>query len=110
MKTGAELSGERREPRCLVCKDAHVRRLVDHLLDWVGTPVIKRRGKFSEFTYADVLRSLEPLNQTRDKRDRITYNSLWNHANRHYGLAGIATYWRGQVVRDVVNALRENEV
>ena len=40
----------------------------------------------------NILRDLEPLNEARDKKDRITYDSLWVHAKRHYDLAGIAAY------------------
>jgi hypothetical protein len=109
--TAAELAGfERVERRCRVCRDPDVRRLVDHLLDWRGTPIIGSRGKAQVVTYTDILRWLAPLNEAREKGQRITYDSVWNHANRHYGLAGIVAYWRGPVIREVVNALREKEV
>ena len=39
-----------------------------------------------------ILRNLEPLNEGRDERHRITYDSLWVHAKRHYDLAGIVAY------------------
>jgi hypothetical protein len=48
-------------------------------------------------TYADILRDLEPLNEGRDKKDRITYDSLWVHAKRHYDLAGTTAYWRARM-------------
>jgi hypothetical protein len=83
---------ERREPRCRICRDESVRVLVNKLLDWRGAPIILGRGKTHMVTYADILRDLEPLNEARDKRDRITYDSLWVHAKRHYDLAGIAAY------------------
>jgi hypothetical protein len=68
---------ERREPRCRICRDESVRVLVNKLLDWQGAPIILGRGKTHLVTYADILRDLEPLNKGRDKRDRITYDSLW---------------------------------
>ena len=85
---------ERREPRCRICRDETVRVAVNDLLDWRGVPVNLGRGKTHLVTYADILRDLAPLNEGRDKRDRITYDSLWIHAKRHYDLAGIAAYWR----------------
>ena len=61
---------ERREPRCRICRDESVRILVNELLDWRGVPTILGRGK----SY------------------RITYDSLWVHAKRHYDLAGQVAY------------------
>ena len=57
-------------------------------------------GKTHLVTYADILRDLEPLNEGRDKRDRITYDSLWVHAKRHYDLAGIAAYWSARMSKE----------
>ena len=37
----------------------------------------------------------------RDQTDRITYDSLWIHAKRHYELAGIATYWSARIYKDL---------
>src|SRR6476661_7152488 len=83
---------EGREPRCRICRDESVRSLVNELLDWRGVPIILGRGKTLLVTYADILRDLAPLNEGHDKRDRITYDSLWIHAKRHYDLAGTAAY------------------
>jgi hypothetical protein len=77
-----------------------VRVVVNGLLDWHGVPVIREGGKTHLVTYADILRDLEPLNEGRDKRDRITYDSLWIHAKRHYDLAGIAAYWRTRMSKE----------
>ena len=96
---------ERREPRCRICRDESVRVLVNKLLDWQGAPIILGRGKTHLVTYADILRDLEPLNKGRDKRDRITYDSLWVHAKRHYELAGIAAYWRTRMYKEFKKAL-----
>ena len=49
-------------------------------------------ARFHRITLTEILRDLAPLNEGRDKRDRITYDSLWVHAKRHYDLAGIAAY------------------
>ena len=91
---------ERREPRCRICRDETVRVDVNELLDLRGVPIIRGRGKTHLVTYADILRDLEPLNEGRDKRDRITYNSLWVHAERHYDVAGIAAYWRTRMSKE----------
>ena len=36
---------------------------------------------------------------------RITYDTLWVHAKRHYDLAGIAAYWRARMCKELRNAL-----
>jgi hypothetical protein len=83
-----------------------VRRLVNDLLGWRGVPVILEGGnKRRRITYTDILGMLEPLHEGRDKRDVITYNSLWIHAKRHYDLAGIAAYWRARMDKELRNAL-----
>jgi hypothetical protein len=97
---------ERREPRCRICRDETVRVLANKLLDWHGTPIILGRGKTHLVTYADILRDLEPLNEGRDKRDRITYDSLWVHAKRHYDPAGVTAYWTARMHKELMNALR----
>jgi len=50
--------------------------LVNKLRDWHGAPIIQARGKTHVVTYAEIVRDLEPLNKGRDKKDRITYDSL----------------------------------
>ena len=96
---------ERREPRCRICRDQSVRVRVNELLDWQGAPIILGRGKTHRVTYADILRDLEPLNKSRDKRDRITYDSLWVHAKRHYDDAAITAYWRARMHKELMDAL-----
>jgi hypothetical protein len=88
---------EPREPRCRICRDETVRVLVNQLLDWRGAPIILGPGKVHVVTYADILRDLEPLNKALDKKKRITYDSLWVHAKRHYDLDGITAYWKAQL-------------
>jgi hypothetical protein len=91
---------ERREPRCRICHEESARVVVNELLDWHGVPIIRGRGKTHLVTYADILRDLQPLNEGRDERDRITYDSLWIHAKRHYDLAGTAAYWRTRMSKE----------
>ena len=67
---------ERREPRCRICRDETVRSLVNELLDLRGVPIILGRGKIHRITLTEILRDLAPLNEGRDKRHRITYDSL----------------------------------
>jgi hypothetical protein len=96
---------EPREPRCRICRDENVRTLVNELLDWRGIPIMLGHGKRHVVSYADILRELEPLNKGRDKRSRITYNSLWVHAKRHYELAGIMAYWKASMYKELWKAL-----
>lgn len=103
MTSGIESVGadfQHREPRCRICRDESVRVAVNEMLDWRGVPIIRGRGKFHRVTYADILRDLAPLYDGRDKRDRITYGSLWNHAKRHYDLAGIVAYQRIRMFKE----------
>ena len=97
---------ERREPRCRICRHESGRIQVNKLLDWHGMPVFLEGGKTHWTTYADILRVLEPLNEGRDERDRITYDSLWIHAKRHYEIAGIAAYWSARMHKELRNAQR----
>jgi hypothetical protein len=96
---------ERREPRCRICRDETVRVLVNQLLDWHGAPLILGPGTVHVVTYADILCDLEPLNEGRDKRNRITYDSLWVHAKRHYDTTGQAAYLRTWMDKELRKAL-----
>lgn len=55
------------ETRCRVCQNDDDRELVDKLLA-------------SGLTYTHLLRVIEPINQQRRPKSKITYNSLFNHA------------------------------
>jgi hypothetical protein len=90
------------EPRCRICRDPTVRRLVNALLDWRGAPILEG-GK--TVTYITILAWLEPINEGRQRGDRITYDSLWVHAKRHYDLAGITAYWGARLDTELRNAL-----
>lgn len=60
----------RPETRCRVClSDANV--LVNKMLAHA-------------MTYRDIVRALEPLNDTLPESQRITYNSVWHHAKKHF--------------------------
>jgi hypothetical protein len=97
---------ERREPRCRICRDETARVVANELLDWRGVPIFLGRGKTHRITLTEILRDLAPLNEGRDNRDRITYDSLWVHAKRHYDLAGTAAYWRTRMSKEFKDALR----
>jgi hypothetical protein len=95
------------EPRCRICRDPDVRRLVNDLLRWRGVPIIvvggnRRRG----VTYADILAMLEPANEGREERDRITYDSLWIHSRRHYDTAAMIDYWEKRFYQELRNTMR----
>jgi len=96
---------ERREPRCRICRDENVRVLVNELLDLRETSIILGTGVTHVVTYADILRELEPVNKGRDKKNRITYSSLWAHAKRHYELAGILDYREARLDKEMKNVL-----
>ena len=91
---------ERREPRCRICREEAVRVVVNDLLDWRGVPSILGRGETHRISYAEILRDMAPFNEGRDKKEWITYDSLWVHAKRHYDLAGTAAYWRTQRLKE----------
>ncbi len=97
---------EVREPRCRICRDETVRIRVNGLLDWRGAPTNLGRGRARLITYTDILRILEPLNEGRQPRERITYDSLWVHAKRHYDIAGIAAYWNARIDKELKKALQ----
>lgn len=71
-----------------------MRRLVNNLLRWRGTPIINADGLVHVVNYSDILRSLEPHNRTLVARERITYDSLWVHSKRHYDNCSASISWR----------------
>ena len=52
---------------------------VRSMISSTGTefPSFWRARKTQWITYTDILRTLEPINEGCDKRDRVTYDSLW---------------------------------
>ena len=100
---------ERREPRCRICRDETVR--VWSMSCWTGavSRAIWAGGKTHRITLTEILRFLEPINEGRDKRDRITYDALWVHFQRHDRLAGRTARLENpdvQGVQEVQAALR----
>jgi hypothetical protein len=88
-----------REPRCRICRDAGLRRLVNDLLsNWHGVPVFLGGGKTRRISYSEILRT---INEGRDEKDRITYDNLWVHAKRHHDLDGIVDYWTAWLYREL---------
>ena len=98
---------DRIEPRCRICRDPGVRRLVNDRLACRGVPIPLGRDKTHRVTYADIFRDVAPLNEGRDESARITYDCLWVHAKRHYDRAGrVAACRRIRMHREFRNALR----
>ncbi len=97
---------ERREPRCRICRHEVVRVQVNKMLDWRGVRIRLGRGKTHLVTYASILRDLQPLNEGRGAGGRITYNSLWVHAKRHYDVNGISDYWNARIYKELRRGLR----
>lgn len=79
---------------------------VSQLLDWRGIRVSLGRGKTHVVTYASILRDLESLNECSGKSERITYDSLWTHAKRHYDIDGIVAYWSTRIYKELRAGLR----
>lgn len=110
--TAAELADFTRvEPRCRVCRSPGVRHFVNQRLDWVGTPIVKARGRTHVVTYADVWREVEAtINKNRDRSNQITYSSLWVHARRHHDVAAVAAYQWRKMFADLVKSLGSSKV
>ena len=71
------IDGFHLEPRCRICRSDQVRRKVNDLL---------ARGA----SYAMVLRALGDDNAQLEQRDRVTIDSIRNHANRHFPVQQVA--------------------
>jgi len=101
---------EPREPRCRICREEALRDHVNELLEWHGIPLFQKGAKTHRVTYADIIRNLEPLNKTRAKKDRITYDCLWVHAKRHYDVVGTAAHFKAQVDKMLKAAFGSSKV
>jgi hypothetical protein len=95
------------EPRCRICRDETVRTRVNDLLKWRGVRIPLGRGKTHRVTYANVLRDLAPLNEGRDAKDRITYDCLWVHDNRHRNVVWTSADFRAWMADEWRKALVE---
>ena len=65
------------EPRCRICRNDQVRTKVNDLLA-------------TGASYAMVLRALGDDNATLEQRDRVTIDSIRNHATRHFPVQQVA--------------------
>ena len=68
------------EPRCRICRNERVRPRVNELLT-------------AGWTYASILRGLRDLGEggtVVDQRDRVTIDSIRNHAARHFPVQNVA--------------------
>jgi hypothetical protein len=71
-------SGEfHREPRCRICRNDQVRTSVNDLLA-------------TGASYAQIVRALGDDNAALDKCDRVTIDSIRNHATRHFPVQQVA--------------------
>ncbi len=73
----APRNGFHLEPRCHVCRNDEMRTKVN---DMLATGV----------SYAMILRAIEENNTKLDKRDRVTTDSVRNHAARHFPVQNVA--------------------
>ena len=101
---------ERVEPRCRVCRDPAVRRLINARLDWLGTPIVLGQGKSHTITYVDIWRGLDCVNEGCDPKDRITYSSLWVHAKKHHDWAAVAAYQMANLLKELRKTLGISKV
>ena len=74
---GPGINGFSLEPRCRICRNDQVRTKVNDLLA-TGT------------SYATVLRALGDDNTTLEQCDRVTTDSIRNHADRHFPVQNVA--------------------
>ncbi len=77
MESAPGINGFHLEPRCRVCRNDQVRTKVNDLLA-------------TGASYAMVLRALGDDNAKLEKGDRVTIDSIRNHANRHFPVQQVA--------------------
>src|SRR4029077_2764815 len=65
------------QPRCRICRNDEVRKKVNDL-------------QATGASYAMVLRALGDVNATLEQRDRVTIDSIRNHAARHFPVQQVA--------------------
>jgi hypothetical protein len=88
------INGYHLEPRCRVCRNDEVRLKVNDLLA-------------TGASYAMVLRALGDDNAKREHHDRVTIDSIRNHANRHFPVQQVA----GATYREILERrAKENSV
>ena len=77
MELAPGINGFHLEPRCRICRNDQVRTKVNDLLA-------------TGASYAMVLRALGDDNAKLEKGDRVTIDSIRNHANRHFPVQQVA--------------------
>ena len=77
MALASGINGSNLEPRCRICRNDSLRTKVNDLLA-------------TGASYAMVLRALGDDNAKLEKRDRVTIDSIRNHANRHFPVQQMA--------------------
>ena len=77
MESAPGINGFHLEPRCRVCRNDQVRTKVNDLLA-------------TGASYAMVLRALGDDNAKLEQGDRVTIDSIRNHANRHFPVQQVA--------------------
>ena len=91
-----------------------MRVVVDELLDWRGVPIIREHvARHTRSLLPRVPRSLEPLDESRDQRDQITYDNLSVHGKRHYDFAATAacrSTLMAKEFKEFKESLRDNGV
>jgi hypothetical protein len=95
------------EPRCRICREPGLRTHVNESLLWRGAPVFLPGRKGHIITLADILRHLEPFNEARDPKNRITYSCLRIHAKRHYRVVWTSDDFRAWMTKEWRKALVE---
>jgi len=73
----SDTNGFHLEPRCRICRNDQVRKKVNDLLA-------------TGASYAMILRALGDDNATLEQRDRVTIDSIRNHATRHFPVQQVA--------------------
>ena len=77
MALASGINGSNLQPRCRICRNDDVRTKVNDLLA-------------TGASYAMVLRALGDVNATLEQRDRVTIDSIRNHAARHFPVQQVA--------------------
>ena len=77
MELAPGINGFHLEPRCRICRNDQVRTKVNDLLA-------------TGASYAMVLRALGDDNAKLEQRDRVTIDSIRNHAARHFPVQQVA--------------------
>ena len=94
MKLATRINGFHLEPRCRICRNDRVRTKVNDLLA-------------TGASYAMVLRALGDDNTKLEQCDRVTIDSIHNHANRHFPVQQVARATYREILE---RRARENQV